>query len=63
MREIIRPGNTGIKIKYNNTCPFADANIHMSRRMYFQIIIPLLVHMYYVHVVERKILRQYYQTL
>lgn len=22
MREIIRPGNTGIKIKYNNTCLF-----------------------------------------
>lgn len=22
MKEIIRPGNGGIKIKYNNTCPY-----------------------------------------
>lgn len=22
MKEIIKPGNTGVKITYNNTCPF-----------------------------------------
>lgn len=24
MKEIIRPGNGGIKIKYNNTCPYCQ---------------------------------------